>query len=135
MDTQILKKNPSGHPQKICGISNNLNLKLITELFHLLIIPMTLFNDIMPYFDEFIHVYGCNMSIFVYPLKIWTQLFNFTHPVSKSRLRHWSRLPEFTLSVPNSNGPTMASCIMLHCRTIYHMYFECACTWSLHAQL
>ena len=24
----------------------------------LLIIPMTLFNDIMPYFDEFIHVYG-----------------------------------------------------------------------------
>ena len=28
------------------------------EFFHLLIIPMTLLNDIMPYFDELIHVYG-----------------------------------------------------------------------------
>ena len=36
----------------------NLNLKLIIDFFHLLIIPMTLFNDIIPYFDEFIHVYG-----------------------------------------------------------------------------
>ena len=33
-------------------------LKLIIEFFHPLIIPMTSFNDIMPYFDEFIHVYG-----------------------------------------------------------------------------
>ena len=30
---------------------------------------MTLFNDIMPYFDEFIHVYGLNMSILWPPLK------------------------------------------------------------------
>ena len=30
---------------------------------------MTLFNDIMPYFDEFIHVYGCNMSILWSPFK------------------------------------------------------------------
>ena len=36
----------------------NLNLKLIIEFFHLFIIPLTLFNDIMPYFEEFIHVYG-----------------------------------------------------------------------------
>ena len=41
----------------LCGISKNLNLKLIIEFFHL-IIPMTLFNAIMPYFDESIHVYG-----------------------------------------------------------------------------
>ena len=36
----------------------NLKLKLIIEFSHLLIIPMKLFNDIMPYFDEFVHVYG-----------------------------------------------------------------------------
>ena len=62
-----------------------------------LIIPMTLFNDIMPYFDEFIHVYGWNMSILWSPLKIWTPknftTANFRHPVSKSWLRHcsWSK--------------------------------------------
>ena len=50
-------------PIFLCGISKDLNLKLIIEFFHLHIIPMTLFNDIMPYFDEFIHVYGWNMSI------------------------------------------------------------------------
>ena len=58
---------------------------------------MTLFNDIMPYFDEFIHVYGWNMSILWSPLKIGTpQNFttaNFRHPVSKSWLRHWAQLP------------------------------------------
>ena len=56
--------NPQKEPLRIdtqfllCGISQNLNLKLIIEFSHLLIIPMTLFNAIMPYFDEFIHVYG-----------------------------------------------------------------------------
>ena len=33
---------------------------------------MTLFKDIMPYFDEFIHVYGWNMGILWSPLKFWT---------------------------------------------------------------
>ena len=28
------------------------------ELFHLHVIPMTFYKDIMPYFDIFIHVYG-----------------------------------------------------------------------------
>ena len=52
-------KGTSQDTQKIlCGISKNLNLKLIIEFFHLLIIPMRLFNDTMPYFDEVIHVYG-----------------------------------------------------------------------------
>ena len=55
---KTLKKNPLGHPNILCGIYKIPNLKLIIEYFHLLIIPMTLFNDIMPYFDEFIHVYG-----------------------------------------------------------------------------
>ena len=26
---------------------------------------MTFFNDVMTYFDEFIHVYGWNMSIYI----------------------------------------------------------------------
>ena len=58
LDTQTLKKNTSRHPNLLCGFSKNLKLKLIIEFLHLLIIPMTLFNNIMPYFDEFIHVYG-----------------------------------------------------------------------------
>ena len=56
LDTQTLKKNPPGHPNIFVRNPKNLNLKLIIEFFHLLMIPMTLFNDIMPYFDEFIHV-------------------------------------------------------------------------------
>ena len=53
-----LKRTPQDTHFFKFGISENLNLKLIIEFFHLLIISMTLFNDIMPYFDEFIHVYG-----------------------------------------------------------------------------
>ena len=53
-----LKRTPQDTQIFHCGISKNLNLKLTIEIFHLLRIPMTLFNDIMPYFDEFIHVYG-----------------------------------------------------------------------------
>ena len=52
------ERTPQDTPKNLCGISKNLNLKLIIEFFHLYIIPMTLFNDFMPYFDEFIHVYG-----------------------------------------------------------------------------
>ena len=58
-----LKRSPQDTQIFLGGISKNPNLKLIIEFFHLLIISMTLFNDIMPYFDEFIHVYGLNMSI------------------------------------------------------------------------
>ena len=53
-----LKMTPKDPKIFLSGISKNLYRKLIIEFFHLLIIPMTLFNDIMPYFDEFIHVYG-----------------------------------------------------------------------------
>ena len=60
-----LKRTPKDTQKYLCGISKNLNLKLIIEFF-----PMTLFNDIIPYFDEFIHVYGWNMSILWSPLKI-----------------------------------------------------------------
>ena len=51
-----LKSTPQNTQNMLCEISKNPNLKLIIEFFHLLIIPMTLFNDIMPYFDEFINV-------------------------------------------------------------------------------
>ena len=53
-----LKRTPQDTQFFKFGISKNLNLKLIIEFFHLLIIPMTLINDIMPYFDKSIHVYG-----------------------------------------------------------------------------
>ena len=53
-----LKRTTQNTQILLCVISKNLNLKLIIDFFYLLIIPMTLFNDIMPYFDEFIHVYG-----------------------------------------------------------------------------
>ena len=51
----------------LCGISKNLNL--IDEFFHLLIIPMTLINDIMPYFDEFIYIYNLKFEYILIPLK------------------------------------------------------------------
>ena len=88
----FLKRTPQDTQIFLCGISKNPNLKLIIEFFHLFIIPMTLFKDIMLYFDEFIHIYGWNMSILWSPLKIWTPknftTANFRHPVSKSWLRH-----------------------------------------------
>ena len=56
-------------------------------------IPMTLFKDIMPYFDKFIHVNGWNLGILWSPLNIWTPkdftIAKFGHPVSKSWLRPW----------------------------------------------
>ena len=60
------------------------------DLFHLHVIPMTFYKEIMPYFDKFIHVYGWNLTILWYPLKNWTPknltIANFRHPVSKSWL-------------------------------------------------
>ena len=98
-----LKRTPQDTQICLCGIYKNPNLNLIIEFFHLLIIPMMLFNDIMPYFDEFIHVYGWNMSILWSPLKIWTPknftTSNFRHPVSKSWLRHWEEGYPQTLSL------------------------------------
>ena len=43
-----LKRTPQDTQKCLCGISKYLNLKLTIEFFNLLIIPMTLFNDIMP---------------------------------------------------------------------------------------
>ena len=58
-----LKRTPQDTQIFLCRISKNVNLKLIIEFFQLLIIPMTLFNDIMPYFDESIHVYSWNIWV------------------------------------------------------------------------
>ena len=78
---------------------------------------MTLFIDTMPYFDEFIHVYGWNMSILWSPLKIWTPknftTANFRHPVYKSWLRHLCipfRVKQFGTSTDTSR---MVSCISM----------------------
>ena len=65
-----LKMTPQDNQIFLCGVTKNLDLNLIIEFFHLLIILMTLFNDIMPYFDESIHVYGFNIHEYiVIPLK------------------------------------------------------------------
>ena len=53
-----LKGVPKDIQKILRRISQHVNLKHIIEFFHLHIIPMTLYKDIMPYFDEFIHVYG-----------------------------------------------------------------------------
>ena len=44
-----LKRTPQDTHIFLCGISLNPYLKLTIEFFHLLIIPITLFNDIMPF--------------------------------------------------------------------------------------
>ena len=102
------KRTPQDTQIFLCGISKNPNLMLINEFFHLLIIPMTLFNESMPYFDEFIHVYGWNMSILWSPLKIWTPknftTANFRQPFSKSWLRHWFSIV-LHLSVSKMKAP------------------------------
>ena len=69
-----LKTNPQDTQMFLWGISWNVNLKHIIEFSHLLTIPMSMFKNIMPYFDKFILVYGWNLSILWSPLKIWTPL-------------------------------------------------------------
>ena len=90
LDTQTLKKHPSGHP----FFFSEEFLKHIIEFFHLHIFPMPSYKDTMPYFDKFIHVYGLNMNVLWSSLKIWTPknftLANFSHPISKSWLRPYS---------------------------------------------
>ena len=53
-----LKSTPQDTHIFLWRISKNVNLKHIIEFFHLNIIPMILYKNIMPYFDKFIHVYG-----------------------------------------------------------------------------
>ena len=52
---------------------------------------MTLYKDIMPYFDKFIHVYDWNLGLLWSPFKIWAPqnviIAKFGHPLSKSWLR------------------------------------------------
>ena len=56
-----LKRTPQDTQNYKCGISKNLHLKLIIEFFHLLIIPMTLFNDTMPFL----------MNLYMFMVEIW----------------------------------------------------------------
>ena len=90
-----LKRTPQDTQYLLCRISKNLNPKLINEFFHFLIIPMTLFNDIMPYFDEFICMFMIEIGVYCDPPEkfgrpnILQSSANFRHPVSKSWLRHW----------------------------------------------
>ena len=77
------------------------------QFFHLHIIPMTLYKDIMPYFEKFMHVYGWNLSVLWSPSKIWTpksfSIANFRHPVSKSWLRPCMQAQFFKLVLPQTH--------------------------------
>ena len=64
-----------------CGISKHLNLKLVFEFFHLLIIAMTLFNDSKPYSDEYIRLW-LKYEYIMIPLKnLDTQKFYKVLPI------------------------------------------------------
>ena len=95
-----LKSTPQDTQKILWGISLNVNLKHEIEFFHHHIIPMTLYKDIMPYFDEYIHVYVWNLSRLWSPLKMWTPknftMANFRHPLSNSWLRHCIRVLDKT---------------------------------------
>ena len=68
---------PKHHPN-LCE-SNFLKCQFEAyKFFHLNIFPMTLYNKIMPYFNELIHVYGSPQNF---------TIANFGYPVFKSWLR------------------------------------------------
>ena len=54
-----------------------MNFKQIIEFSQLHIMSMTLYKDIWPYFNKYIHIHGCNLStcILLSPLK------NMTHVI------------------------------------------------------
>ena len=65
---------------------------------------MTLYKDIMPYFNKYKHVYGWNLRILWSAFKIWTPkhftMANFRHPISNSWLRPClTRLTSIELSL------------------------------------
>ena len=103
-------KEPLRTPKSFCVEFLKICLKLIIEFFHLLIIHTTLIDGIMPYFDEFIHVYGWNRSILLSPLKNWTPknftTANFRHPVSKSWLRHCRHCWVYYVNTDLCTSPT-----------------------------
>ena len=64
LDTQTLKKAPLRTPNFFCEEFLKMSISSIKiEYFHLHIISMILYKDIMLYFDKFIYVYGWNLSI------------------------------------------------------------------------
>ena len=82
------------------------NLKYIIDNFHLCMIPLTLYKDIMPSFNNQIHVNDCNQIVLWSPLKDIT-IANFGHPVSKSWLRPW-----LTANLCHAYGEKMRSTYM-----------------------
>ena len=82
----------------------------ISSNFHPHVISMKFYEDSMPYFDKVIHVYGWNLRILWYPLKIWTPqnltIANFRHPVSK----FWLSPCHITeMAVIESTSPNVSS--------------------------
>ena len=91
------------------------------NFFHLNIIPMALYIDIVFYFIESIRVYSCNLSILWPPLKIMMPnkftIANSGHPVSKSWQRPCSPvstskhfLHTMMVTLPCCHGDCFPSC-------------------------
>ena len=52
------QKAPLRTPKKCCEEFLKMSVSSIFELFHLYVIPMAFYKDIMPYFDKLVHIYG-----------------------------------------------------------------------------
>ena len=67
---------------------------------HLNIIPITLYQNIIPYFNKLIHMYGYNLSILSlkYRMPNNCTIANLGHQVSKSRLRPTWPVPVYILT-------------------------------------
>ena len=87
---------------------------------------MTLYKDIMPYFDKFIHGYGWNLSILLPPSKIWTPknltIINFRHPALHCSQRAFLNSSQHSLSQQGSFG---------HPNPKYHPSGHPLCCWWL----
>ena len=88
LDTQTLKKHPSGHPKRFVRKF----LKCQSQAYNWICSsPYNSHEIVMPYFNKSIHVYGWNLSILRSLLKIWMPqsltIANFGHAVSKFWLR------------------------------------------------
>ena len=99
LDTQTPQKAPCRTPKFFVWNFLECQSLAYNWIFHLHIIPTTLYKDIVTYFDKFILVYGWNLKYIVVPHKnVDTQkIYNcqswaLGNPVSKSWLRPWSNM-------------------------------------------
>ena len=95
------QKSPFTTPKIFCKEFLKLSISSTSfHFFHINIIPLALYMDIMLSFIELIHVYGCNLSILWSPLKRRmpknSTTATFGYPVSKSLLRPSTGVHKFS---------------------------------------